>query len=471
LVVVLLVAAGFGWADGKIWSVSGELPAMPKQRAFLHWKSGVETLIVESDYVASSPDNTWLIPVPSKPEAIDALAPGALESLQAILPIPVSTAEPSLAPALLVLAASLYAATVRRRCERFGRWLAFTILPMALVTVFAWIFYPVFAKSGKAGSAGSASQATRIGSYNVAVVSGFEGVASVPNLPPALHATFEQYRKEGWSIVVANLRTEQKGLATPHPLRVRFRAATPIYPMRLTGVDAEPLHLDLFVLGKSAAAHRSLHRFAAREVTRGLHRWSPIGHPDLAPLMEFGDVLTRLSGVLSRREMAEDLNIRWTPGDTSTVGAVDPRDLPKHWVIWGAFVTSACLLLLSAFAFGLKALASLPRVLIVSVAIGTGFATLLASTTPTYERGMARAGIGAELQFKHILSRAVDASSYGETATAREAEFRRLLAKEGTPPERAVPGGFTLDRSDDKLVVTAYDSGANPKSELLFGSP
>jgi hypothetical protein len=62
----------------------------------------------------------------------------------------------------------------------------------------------------------------------------------------------EDYIARKWVFFCARITTAGKGVKETHPLTVRFPAAEPVYPMRLTE-SAGTVPLDLFVIGESFA--------------------------------------------------------------------------------------------------------------------------------------------------------------------------------------------------------------------------
>ena len=461
VVLLLLVLVRGAFADGKMWLTStGEMPDMPSQRAFLSWQNGVETLIVESDFSGKAGEYTWLIPVPSKPDKIEALEPGALETLQTLMPIRLGRADGSLTWVLaLAFIGGLVALNSRKRARSMSSWAVEVLTIGAILFILTAILFPVFA------SAGSKGGAETVGSFSVTVLGG-EGQFSteIPkDVPAKLRPTLDLYIKEGWSVVAAQLKRTEDGLATPHPLKITFRSKEPVYPMRLTGVDEDRLHLDLFVLGRSPVGHRSLHRFGATQTygdaKDGL--WKPVSHPDLVTMFVEGLWLCRLSGVLDPDDMQTDLRLSWeSPLEYAHrfETALDREDaawIAAHWVLG---IASLAMVILGAFGFKSQAWSGWARPLLWSLAIGVAVAAWQVVPVPKYERNRS---LTAQRVFDRSHSKAVEkAVEYARSAkTGDEAEalFLRNLKDNGALPRRAVPGGFTLKRVGDKLEIAAYD--------------
>lgn len=433
---------------------------MPKQRAVLAWDAGVETLILESDFSGKPGEYVWVIPVPGKPEIIEALKPGALETLQQTVPIPVATAHPEYA--ILGLLASLVAAGLalqRRRYASLGRWILMVTMVGAGVGALLLILFPVFATA----KSGGGHYRLLVGSYNLAIYSGPAGMTLPASVPASMKPVLDDYQSEGWSVVVAKLRSDEAGLATPHPLKLRFRSPKPIYPMRLTGIDAKPLHLDLFVVGPSAATHPVLYRFATRPISTmwdfgegGRTKvWLPNSHPDLVPLYKEGLVLTRLSGVLNPREMRSDLEVAWDR-HSGTVTAIDPKEFLLHLIIRGMPPAAVVIILFAALSppsrFSLLKSATL------SLLLGATVAALTLWPAPRYVRSTGWRMVAASQSFRS-LQVAIGNASTGTTAEECERRFR-MHTEVVKAPERAIPGGFTVERGPGWVKITTYDARA-----------
>lgn len=472
LLLLVLVRGAFG--DGKMWATStGEIPDMPSQRAFLSWQNGVETLIVESDFSGKPGEYTWLIPVPSKPDKIEALEPGALETLQTLMPIRLGRADGSLTGVLaLAFIGGLVALNSRKRARSVASWAVEVFTIGAILFILTAILFPVFAGGG------SRSGAETVGSYSVNILGGEAGLAmEVPKAAPAsLRPVLDQYAKEGWSVVAAQLNRTEDGLATPHPLRITFRSSEPIYPMRLTGVGEDKLHLDLFVLGVRAATHTALHRFSAGEVyqERGsvTASWGPVSHPDIEPLLSEGLWLTRLSGILSAGEMAEDLQVRWgaQSEEVRIETAVDPSDAFWFAANWVLGVASLALVVFGAIGFKNPTWSGWGRPLLWSLVIGVLVAALQVVPVPEYERGPG--GMARRVFIRshsHMVESAIEEAKEAKTAEEAEATFFRKLKALASdqPPRRAVPGGYTLKRVGDKVEIAAYDWHAKRTVHVL----
>jgi hypothetical protein len=179
----------------------------------------------------------------------------------------------------------------------------------------------------------------RVGDYDITVVRGESGSAVRDWLTDNGYAcddesvaVLDEYASEGWRFAAAKLTADASRTVTPHPLEVTFPCAAPIYPMRLTGVEAIDLQLDLFIIADRRARADHLEcwqsdrlRTAMRQYSGSTGRLTPplaerpiitghafgtsIGHPRVVGRCWNGCVLTHLRGVLSPEEMQEDIAI------------------------------------------------------------------------------------------------------------------------------------------------------------------
>lgn len=99
----------------------------------------------------------------------------------------------------------------------------------------------------------------RIGGYQVATLGAGSHTGALSawldghgyRLPHGARPIIASYVRRGWSFVAVRLAKRADGALTP--LRIRFAAAQPIYPMRLEQLGAEPVSVDLYVV----ADHRT----------------------------------------------------------------------------------------------------------------------------------------------------------------------------------------------------------------------
>jgi hypothetical protein len=124
-------------------------------------------------------------------------------------------------------------------------------------------------------------------------------------------ATVQAYLDEGWIFNVARLRRDEAaGYARPHPIVLRFPAAQPVYPMRLTQLAGGDLHLDLFVFAAERAEIEGLetktcikNKFRSSESATWLHV------PEWAARSAEAGVITHLSANLGNGQLNRDFPV------------------------------------------------------------------------------------------------------------------------------------------------------------------
>jgi hypothetical protein len=77
-------------------------------------------------------------------------------------------------------------------------------------------------------------------------------------VPANAEPVIASYVKDGWVFVATKVRRDKPDneTSTPHPLSFTFKTDKPVYPMRLTGVDNEPLSVELYVFGPDRVQKR-----------------------------------------------------------------------------------------------------------------------------------------------------------------------------------------------------------------------
>lgn len=449
----ILLLAAFAGADGII-ERDGILPEMPSQRAFVDWRNGVETMIVESDFNGEPGSYVWYLPVPARPLSVEAIRPGALQTLQESIPIKVSRSDAaSFTPFCLAgLLVSVILISIRRRFRQRATWTALASATAILFYLVSVIVYPrvQVPRPAKTGAGGY----DVVGSFHVKAVT---TVASSDDaVPETLRPMMDTLAREGWTIVRAELRKTGTGLATPHPLAIRFRTETPIYPMGLTGAGARaPLYVDLFVSSNGNVECPPLRRVADQKLFCSSGIWRPTSHPDLVPYFGIGRI-TRFGGVVSPYEMRRDFAI--IPGTSDErVRVLTPADARRESLNYELGLFGGFALILGFLAWRTSPVFVLGGSLVLGL-VGGGY---VYSSTTIYEAGPVQKGGGGTWRSRRLHSyNTLAAAEQGKTADECERllrEYVQSLPEADRPVEMAVPGGFALSRRADKLVVTIYD--------------
>lgn len=372
-------------ADGKLLSRSQAVVRIPDQQALIIWHNGEQTLVVETrfEHHADTPDSdeapyAWLIPIPGD-GAREGFTPRVLEATPGLFPTLRSIFRPRieresgipwplvLGGAAIILAAGLSRARVWPRL----------LLAIGAISVVTASFLPALGTARGTGGTGdlvTVYDRTLVGSFDVAVLGASEGAGASDagairswlsdngfGTPPGVDDVMDAYTRDGWLFVAAKVRTHAQTHAqahpqtvgqtyattsgqplTPHPLAVRFRTASPVYPLRLTGVGNGPLGVDLYVFGPAKASVAGMHteRFDTPNILTDSqlsrldhHIWRTstgvihIVHPGLRSLLEAGAnphrpwFATKLTGTFTPRQMENDAAITWSD-NTSPVGEI-----------------------------------------------------------------------------------------------------------------------------------------------------
>ncbi len=336
-------------ADGKFFRRYElvEEPHINAQRAAIIHRDGMETVIVQSDINAGGDSIGWVLPLPATPISVEACEPYVLTSLESLAApsfVQVDRMEVVAAAVLLVFC---LAAIVRRFALRDGRpdivYAAWCIAGVVIFVFAGMMGLPTLGRAGVApGPALRTLLHAQAGVYDVEVVQSPDGRAVYDWLesnnfavPPTAKPVIEDYAKKGWCFLAAKLSADADHAVTQHPLKIKFPAKQAIYPVRLTGVDAEPLHLDLYVFADEAVSASHLRKQAcvaveevddyyfrvpwsdAVESRESINVWGgrdrrgrahhATGAPGIVEDLWRGCWLTKFSGELSARDMRNDV--------------------------------------------------------------------------------------------------------------------------------------------------------------------
>jgi len=310
-------------------------PDIPFQEAFIAHRDGVETLIIQSSIDGEGESFGWVVPVPAAPTNFEAVSPGVFDVLgQAVAPkIEVSADAWPLWLAggvLFVIGMSLLLGE-----KSLLNVLVFIIL-ILLVTAMT---IPAFTKVRSAGKSVAVGVTIEnqmvVGNYDVVVLSG-ESAAPLnawlqengfQSLPAEADEIVDEYLGKGWRFVATRLRRggSDGNVLSPHPLRMDFPAKQPVYPMRLTALNAGPegMRLELFIAaGGTPVAPQSMTieessrlQMSERSVSLAnqvvpvfeTSRGQTLAMDHLMPLLWDDAQLSRLSGRFFKRDMMEDI--------------------------------------------------------------------------------------------------------------------------------------------------------------------
>ena len=359
-------------ADGKVFSSRTALAeiSMPDQRALICWSNGVERLVIETRFAGAGTNFAWVVPLPAVPE-IEAATSGLFATLAYQLrpelihaPLPwcsaflfciamgwlifsvaqsgelgtqgvlacllagASAIPMSLVAALFLTLFLLWAS--ERVVHGHSSFLELLVV-LLLISLLSAMLLPGLGTAGMSSVSGSdvtELQRARVGTFETVTITAKssdglmnwlqenEFVVST-NIQPVV----ADYLTRGWVFVASKLAREHSVVATNaiHPLSFTFKTAEAVYPMQLTGVDAGPLHVELYVFGQQQAA---ADHFSATACVSALFpeeaRWRSrldnnvqVMHPLLRAWAMNYPVITKLTGRLLPEQMQQDVVLRW----------------------------------------------------------------------------------------------------------------------------------------------------------------
>ena len=192
----------------------------PEQKEVIVYRNGIEDLIISPRFAGPVSRFAWIIPVPSRP-------------------------------------------TVKKQDGALFHELARLIRPLGKKST---------RSKGAAGIERAAPvevlERKQVGAYDVAVLKADDPKALLSWLKanrfavtPAAEAPIQAYIKEGWTFVAArvNVPDAARGLSagTLAPIRMTFRTAQPIYPLRLSAANPDPFVVLVYVIVPTGPASRS----------------------------------------------------------------------------------------------------------------------------------------------------------------------------------------------------------------------
>jgi hypothetical protein len=326
--LVLLPASVLG-DGGFIPSTAFAKVEIPDQRALIHFANGKETLVIDTAFKGDGTNFAWIIPVPSVP-AVEPATTGLFSTLQTIFqPRIIHDVTGFYGFAIFIGVLVAYALWKRQR----GESPLDLLIIVVLFAILASLLLPALgtASISVSGDQVNVLQRKTVGVYETATLSSRDGQAlfdwlnqngfvAPTNFIPVIRA----YAQEGWYFVASKIRLDASlpEAAKPHPLALTFKTDHPVYPLRLTGINNDSCHIELYVFGPGRAElpYFKVERCAnpsypGKEDHPILKRREglQIRHPLLRKLVDGSPVATKLTGQLSSRQMREDAYITWTP--------------------------------------------------------------------------------------------------------------------------------------------------------------
>jgi len=330
--VWFLIAPPGAYGDGCVISPTALARVhIPDQRALIHFDKGTETLVIDTSFKGEGTNFAWIVPVPSAPK-VEAATTGLFPTLQTIFQPEIIHNVPRFYWVAVVIGVFLFHMLWASRTG-FGTVKGVLCL-WAIGILLSGMLLPSLRTAGVSGlPTGEVNvvERKRVGVYDTAVLSSRDGGALLDwlsrngfvtptNFIPAIHA----YAQEGWFFVAGRIRLDASltDPAKPSPLALTFKTERPVYPLRLTGIGNDACRIDLYVFGPNRAEAPS---FTVERCARPIYpatnveSWSfglkelRIRHPGLRTLVDRSPVATKLTAVLSSRQMKEDAYITWSP--------------------------------------------------------------------------------------------------------------------------------------------------------------
>ena len=382
LCAFLMLSAESGFADGKVFArpdVRAEVE-IPNQQALIYHGNGIERLVIETAFLGEGTNFAWVVPLPGVPKVqpvsenffpslsrafqprllhyvhhyyigvlfVCGLAFLAWRSLKdervwvVDLPLCLLMAagagllQKSVLFGSLTLAFMLGARLFVRTSTNFALVVLAGMLLAAWTTAFnnmqKWGLIDYLGSQG-APTAGPDTDVKvlsiqRAGVFQSTTIRGSDPRAILDWLatngfvaPKAIEPVIADYVKRGWVFVASKAAREGLGggVASLHPLAFSFATATPLYPMKLTGVDNGECAVDLYVFGSKRAA--ASHFYTARcdrvaknmpdEPTKLWKSWLRIQDAEVSDCISNASVGTKLSVKLTPPQMKADVDLTW----------------------------------------------------------------------------------------------------------------------------------------------------------------
>ncbi|HEX9047112.1 MAG TPA: DUF2330 domain-containing protein [Verrucomicrobiae bacterium] len=396
MTLLILVLPFVASADGVVLPTLA-YPAkvsIPDQQAAVSFSNGLERLVIETHFSGVGSNFAWVIPLPNQPLIQPATA-GFFPTLQYLCRPEIIHELPHYYASVLALMGLGYILLFVRPTGRL-KWIdllacgcvgggattsspheVFAVVSFCIVTgilvcdvvliriaqraplpVFVVTFAFFFCLLGLLLPAGTPLQiaatpaptSERVSVLDRKIAGIFETATIASQDPKALQSWLSEngyaiptnaepviagYVKENWIFVTVQVRRESAAVATstPHPLSFTFKTAKPVYPMQLTGLNREPLNVDLFVLGETSATAPF---FTVEKSDR-----QELRHPLLSQWFGSSPVITKLTARLLPAEMDKDVWISLSPNYVRHVNVFYSHD--------GALTTA---LNLAAYVFG-----------------------------------------------------------------------------------------------------------------------
>ena len=505
--VAMVICCCLAWGNGIYIPETAilEMPRIPTQRAFINYRDGVETLILESSLTTRSANVGWIVPLPAEPTRIDVGDKDMLTMLW-------TTQQPYVIhdlgkyfekPILYLISFTPLALTLIFMRRSLGCAIAIGVALLFVVLVVV----PQFTNAGmELEKCVGVSAVHRMGEYEASVLRATDAQAiskwlasqSLQPLTAEGARIAQQYIGQGWCFVVTRLRLDATDLLTPRPLVLTFPAKSCTFPMKLTQLANTTTQVDLCIASDRQAQATGFRCIAADRYDlekseyeaivpgyRGKQIGLNINNPDLGEYLWPNCVVTRLAAQLKPEQMISDVDITFgdlKPYQETVYTPLARQELTLLILLWGLFV---CFVLAAIVCRGRRK----PGKTGGSILIATGLLVLFASAgvnlflpvTPVI-RTFYVYEYFVNSMLQGIQSNVMLLCSQGEiNADTQPKDILPLIVSQTNSPDKPLinpctnlpiifertPGNISLRKKDGKTYFCMYDlTGREIRNEL-----
>ncbi len=381
-VILLICSAASGFADGKVFAQPEVFARVEiaNQQALISHHAGVECLVIETTFLGEGTNFGWVIPLPREPK-IQPVSESFFPSLQKafqprllhyvhhyylgvlfvcglaflawrsfkdevvwLVDLPLclllAVGVGLLGKSVVIGAMTLVFTIGTRLCIRSIT--SFTVVVLVGMLLGFWMTVALkWEQFGLVQTLGSDGEPTtepiagvtvlavqRAGVFDATTIRGTNPRAVLDWLtsngfsaPKSIEPVVRDYIERGWVFVASKARRAAAAgnLTSLHPLAFKFATPTPVYPLKLTGVDNGDCAIDLYVFGpkRASASHFKAvrcDRVANRQPDGPAKPWQPllqIRDPEVLDCIGDATIGTKLSGTLTAEQMKTDAEINW----------------------------------------------------------------------------------------------------------------------------------------------------------------
>lgn len=326
--LIFLITPASALADGKMYSVD-RIPAIPYQRALIHFQDGRELLVVQASYAGPQEDLGWVVPCPAPPAVAALKGDDMFRSLSLATKPKVIYFSKTLLPlafALLgVLLVTGLAMGTQEKHRRSGAVLVRISMLGLVIAVITFASSTTASKEGRGGVETISSH--QVGVFDVKVIRAESAEPLIGWLAehdfthgPEDRKALDAYVRRGWCFATARIR---KGTREIHgtetmvlPLVLYFDSPEPVFPLALTGTIGGTTRVLLYALADTGLEGSDPFKveFACPSPTNWVEWCRPFLDPpdffsqcSLAPRV---GRLTKLSAYVPPNSMKQDLVLR-----------------------------------------------------------------------------------------------------------------------------------------------------------------